>query len=129
MNNNMENSYDFTVWVNERYDMSKEEFERHMTWADALEKELGFELPTEFKRKKLKYEEDSCMHRMPQVDYNKLFVGAHLYYDTAPFDRLGTNFDEIEVTHLYGGVMFFRILEGKRMGEEDFLPVSSFGFM
>lgn len=127
----MENSYDFTVWVNERYDMSKEEFERHMTWADTLEgklKKLGIELPSTLKSKTMKYEEESCMNRMPQVDYDKLFVGARLYADSSDSLLSACHWNEIEITHIYGGVVFYKFLEGKREGEEAWSPKDSFGF-
>ena len=129
----MENSNDFTVWMNERYNMTKEEFEQHMTWADTLEERLGFELPTELKSKimskTLKYEEDSCMNQMPQVDYDKLFVGAHLYADSSESLLSVCHWDEIEITHIYGGVVFYKFLEGKRKGEETWTPEGSFGFI
>jgi len=130
MDSNMENNKDFTVWMDERYNMTKEEFEQHMTWADTFEEKYGIELPQGLKTKTLKYEEESCANRMPQVDYDKLFVGAHLYMDSSDLSSLGPLcWDEIEITHIYGGVVFYKFLEGKREGEEDWSPKNSFCFM
>lgn len=125
----MEKISDFTVWLDERYNMTKEEFEQHMTWADTLEERLGVELPAEFKLKTLKYEEESCMNRMSNVDYDKLFVGARLYADSSDLLLSVCQWDEIEITHIYGGVVFYKFLEGKREGEETWTPKGSFGFM
>ena len=128
----MEKSNDFTVWLDERYNVTKEEFERRMTRSDDLEKRcknLGIELPPTLTSKTMKYEEDSCMNRMPQVDYDKLFVGARLYADPSESLLSACHWDEIEITHIYGGVVFYKFLEGKRKGEETWSPKGSFGFM
>jgi hypothetical protein len=128
----MEKNNDFTVWMNERYNMTKEEFEHRMIWADTVEEEfknLGLELPAELKSKVVKYEEESCMDRMPQVDYDKLFVGARLYADPSESLLSACHWDEIEITHIYGGVVFYKFLEGEREGEETWSPKGSFGFM
>lgn len=117
----MENNKDFTVWLDERYNMTKEEFEQHMTW----EKNYGFELPTP---KQMRYEEESCMNQMPQVDYDKLFVGARLYMGSSDSLLSTCHWDEIEITHIYGGVVFYKFLEGKREGEEAWSAKGSFGF-
>lgn len=124
----MENSKDFTVWLDERYNMSKEEFEQHMTWADGFEEKYGIELPHELKPKALRYEETSCRNQMPQVDYDKLFVGARLYADSSDSLLSACHWNEIEITHIYGGVVFYKFLEGKREGEEAWSPKDSFGF-
>lgn len=109
-------SKDFVVWLNERYGKTKEEFGKSM------------ELAKVFSPDGVCYEEEHGAYRLPNVDYDKLFVGARLYYDTKPLDHLRVQFDEIEVTHLYGGVMFFKVLDGECKGEEDFLPNKSFSF-
>ena len=113
---------DFVVYLHERYGMTKEEFFNSIKPIEFgnIEKEY-FET--------LKYEETSCVHVMPNVDYDKLYVGARLYMDESNLSDFGSRFKEIEVTHLYGGIMFFRWLEGKNKGKEEYLPKGSFGFM
>lgn len=116
----MKNDKDFVVWLNERYEMSREEFEQHMTW----EKKYGVELPIP---KQMCYEERSCMNQMPNIDFDKLFVGAHLYMDSTEILSLRSIWDEIEITHIYGGVVFYKFLEGKRRGEEDYMSKNALG--
>lgn len=112
---------DFAVYLHERYGMTKDEF------FDSIKpSEFGF---IEEKFSTLKYEEESCSNVMPNVDYDKLYVGARLYMDESDINELGCKFKEIEVTHLYGGVMFFKWLEGKNEGKEDHYSKNSFGFM
>lgn len=115
---------DFTVWMNERYNQTKEEFESGFDF-DYLNNLLSL-TSDELKRfKTVTYEERSCTSKLPNVDYDKLFVGARLYMNSAPFNSLSVTFDEIEVTHLYGGVIFFKFLEGKHKGEEDYISKES----
>jgi len=116
----MENNKDFTVWLNERYNMTKEEFEQNMTW----EKKYGIELPIP---KQLSYEERSCMNRIQILNFDKLFVGARLYMDSTDILSLRSIWDEIEITHIYGGVAFYKFLEGKRNGEEDYISKNTSG--
>lgn len=111
---------DFTVWLNERYEESKKDFEKHFVLTNALK-----ELPQWLNAIKLCYEERSCMSRMTNIDYNRLFVGARLYMDSTQFGTIGCKFDEIEITHLYGGVLFYKFLEGKHKGEENYIHKQS----
>ena len=64
---------------------------------------------------KLRLEDD---HK-PNLDYNTLEVGHQLYtmYDK---DGYFTNV-LIEITHLYGGVLFFKYLDGPEEGVEDYM--------
>lgn len=64
---------------------------------------------------------------MPNIDYDKLFVGARIYVDDSPMMSIGSRYKEAEVTHLYGGVMFYRFIEGD--GEELHMDRYSFNFI
>ena len=104
-------SNDFKVYLHERYNMTKEDF-----CAD-MERSEG---------ETLLYEETSCAYTLPNIDYDKLFVGARIYIDGSKMMSLGTKYKEAEVTHLYGGVMFYKFIEGD--GEELHMDRYSFNF-
>lgn len=101
---------DFTVYLHERYNMSEEQF------CETMRMSAG---------KTLRYEEESCMNRLPNVDYGKLFVGAKIYVDSAALSSCGNNFKEAEVTHLYGGVMFYKFIDDEK---EHHMNKDSFNF-
>lgn len=101
---------DFTVYLHERYNMSEEQF------CETMRRSAG---------KTLQYEEISSMLRLPMVDYDKLWVGARIYVDASDISS-GCNFREAEVTHLYGGVMFYKFIDEET---EYRLFKESFGFM
>lgn len=103
---------DFKVYLHERYDMTKDDF-----YID-MERSKG---------ETLQYEETSCGHTMPNVDYEKLFVGARIYVDNSAIMSIGSNYKEAEVTHLHGGVMFYKFIEGD--GEELHMDRYSFNFV
>ena len=64
---------------------------------------------------KLRLEDD---HK-PNLDYNTLEVGHQLY---TMYDKDGYFADVlIEITHLYGGVLFFKYLDGPEEGVEDYM--------
>ena len=64
---------------------------------------------------KLRLEDD---HK-PNLDYNTLEVGHQLY---TMYDKNGYFCDVlIEITHLYGGVLFFKYLDGPEEGVEDYM--------
>ena len=101
---------DFTVYLHERYGMSKDEFVKTMyNSAGHI----------------VRYEEDSSVKKLPNVDYGKLFVGARIYISKLQL-LFRNDFKEAEVTHLYGGIMFY-----KYIGEEKeyWSDKDSFHFM
>lgn len=104
---------DFTVYLHERYGMTKDEFCNVMLMSAG---------------QTLCYEETSCANRLPMVDFDKLFVGARLYADVNPLSLGGMNFKEIEVTHIYADVMFYKIIDDKD-NVEYHLSKNSFSFM
>lgn len=64
---------------------------------------------------KLRLEDD---HK-PNLDYDTLEVGHQLY---TMYDKNGYFCDVlIEITHLYGGVLFYKYLEGPEEGVEDYM--------
>ena len=87
---------DFTVYLHERYNMSEEQF------CDTMRMSAG---------KTLQYEETSSTLKLPMVDYDKLWVGARIYVDANVILCSGHNFKEAVVTHLYGGVMFYKFID------------------
>lgn len=72
-----------------------------------------------------KYEEEGCMTRKPQVDYDRLHVGDLLWYRDIDDDIW--HWDEVVVTHTHGGVVFLRYT--KRDDQDEFwLSKESFGY-
>ncbi|MBR4589196.1 MAG: hypothetical protein IKO36_00915 [Bacteroidaceae bacterium] len=98
---------DFAVYLHERYNVDKQKMIDNSNKYCEL---LG---------NNFEYEEWSCANRMRNVDYDKLFVGARLYLDVAPINKLGAEYEEIEITHLYGGVLFYKQLTGKDASDEE----------
>lgn len=101
---------DVTVYLHERYGMTKKQF------CEAMQGSAGHTV---------RYEEDSSVHQLPNIDYNKLFVGAKIYIDAAALTALGRDFKEAVVTHLYGGVVFYKFIDGET---ENHMDKDSFGF-
>ena len=64
---------------------------------------------------------------MPNIDFDKLFVGARLLkdvtLDNAFFSR--AMYEEIEITHIYGTVAFFKWVTGELKGNEDYFDKNS----
>lgn len=102
---------DLTVYLHERYGMTKEQFCKSMQMSAG---------------ETVHYEEESCMHRLPNIDYDKLFVGARIYVDAAELSSLRNAFKEAEVTHLYGGIMFYKFIGEEK---EHYTSKDSFHFM
>lgn len=102
---------DFTVYLHERYNMSEEQF------CDTMRRSAG---------KTLQYEETSSTLKLPMVDYDKLWVGARIYVDANVLLCSERNFKEAVVTHLYGGIMFFKFIDDET---EYHMLKKSFGFM
>jgi hypothetical protein len=98
-------SNDFKVYLHERYNQPKEEFCESMRPIEYGNIDFEFQ-------KTLQYEETSCGNTMPNIDYDKLFVGARIYVDDSPIMSIGSRYKEAEVTHLYGGVMFYKFIDG-----------------
>lgn len=69
----------------------------------------------ELYNKALKLEDD----HVPNLDYDTLEVGHQLYtlYDSNGY----FGHVLIEITHLYGGVLFFKYLDGPGEGVEDYM--------
>lgn len=111
---------DFIVHLHERYGQTKEEFENSLLNKAPYAKVLsgnGYQ-----------YEEHSGVHKMPNVDFEKLFVGARLYKDD---NREFVNFsepeyEEIEITHLYGHTVHFKWITGLHIGVEEYFDKDSF---
>ena len=63
---------------------------------------------------------------VPNLDYNTLEVGHELY---VLYDKNGY-FDKflVEITHLYGGVIFYKYLEGPEKGVEEHMSNKSLLF-
>lgn len=72
-----------------------------------------------------KYEEESCMSRKPQVDYDRLRVGDLLWY--LNIEEPVPHWHEVVVTHLHGGIVFFRRTSGEDK-DEKWLPTGSLGY-
>ena len=114
---------DHVVSIRERYE-GRIDFDKWLEYKDddlfnLACKTVGFE-PNSFK-----YEEEGCMSRMPQVDYDRLRVGDLLWYRNIEDPR--PKFEEVAITHLYGGVVFLRYT--KRDDKNEFwLPKESFGY-
>lgn len=94
---------DFAVHMHERYGHTKEEFER-----------MFVDDNTEYS-----YEERSCKSRRPNIDFDKLFCGARLYKDERDIMSIGSKFEEIEITHIYSDVAFYKWITGKFIGKEE----------
>ena len=72
--------------------------------------------PELYNKKALRLEDD----HVPNLNYDTLEAG-HLLYTL--YDKDGYFEDVlIEITHLYGRVLFFKYLDGPDEGEEDYLP-------
>lgn len=56
----------------------------------------------------------------PNLDYDTLEVGHQLYMLHDKNGYYGNVL--VEITHLYGRVLFFKYLDGPDEGEEDYLP-------
>lgn len=114
---------DHVVKIRERYE-GRIDFDKWLEYKDddlfnLACKTVGFE-PNSFK-----YEEEGCMSRMPQVDYGRLRVGDLLWYRN--IEDPHPKFEEVVITHLYGGVVFLRYT--KRDDKNEFwLPKESFGY-
>lgn len=72
-----------------------------------------------------KYEEDSCMSRKPQLDYDRLNVGDLLWWSDIEEPR--PTWHEVVITHLYGGIVFFRCTDDYKENEM-WSPKNSIGF-
>lgn len=97
---------DLTPKLQHLNEANKEVFENHPNIAAMF---------PEIYNTKLALEDD----HVPNLDYNTLEVGNQLY---TMYDKNG-HFDEVlvEITHLYGGVLFFKYLEGPGEGVEDYM--------
>lgn len=103
----MENSKDFVVYLHERYGLTKEKMIKNSTkYCNLLGNNFG-------------YEERGSATMMQNVDYDKLYVGARLWLDINPINKLGAVYEEIEVTHLHAGVVFYKQLTGKGASDEE----------
>ena len=97
---------DLTLKLQEWNKVNKEAFENYPDIAKMF---------PELYNTKLRLEDD---HK-PNLDYNTLEVGHQLY---TMYDKNGYFTDVlIEITHLYGGVLFFKYLEGPEEGVEDYM--------
>lgn len=103
----MKTSEDFIVYLHERYGISKQKMiDNANKFCDILGNNFA-------------YEEQSCATRMQNVDYDKLFVGAKLWLDVAPVNKIGADYQEIQITHLYADVIFYKQLTGKDASDEE----------
>lgn len=97
---------DLTLKLQDWNEVNKEAFENYPDIAKMF---------PELYNTKLRLEDD---HK-PNLDYNTLEVGHQLY---TMYDKNGYFTDVlIEITHLYGGVLFFKYLEGPEEGVEDYM--------
>ena len=97
---------DLTPKLQEWNEVNKEAFENYPDIAKMF---------PELYNTKLRLEDD---HK-PNLDYNTLEVGHQLY---TMYDKNGYFTDVlIEITHLYGGVLFFKYLDGPEEGAEDYM--------
>lgn len=97
---------DLTPKLQHLNDANKEAFENYPNIAEMF---------PELFNTKLALEDE----HVPNLDYNTLEVGHQLY---TMYNKDGY-FDNflIEITHLYGGVLFFKYLEGPEKGVEDYM--------
>lgn len=111
---------DFIVHLYERYGQTKDEF------ASSLLKQAPY--AKVLSSNGYQYEERSSVHKMPNVDFEKLFVGARLYKDDCrEFGTLSkSEYEEIEITHIYRNIAHFKWITGKHAGEEDYFVKNSF---
>lgn len=111
---------DFSVHLHERYGQTKDEFASSLLKKAPYAKVLS--------SNGYQYEERSSVHMMPNVDFEKLFVGARLYKDD--FREFGilskTEYEEIEITHIYRNIAHFKWITGKHAGEEEYFVKNSF---
>jgi hypothetical protein len=114
---------DHVVSIRERYE-GRIDFDKWLEYKDddlfnLACKTVGLD-PNSFK-----YEEEGCMSRMPQVDYDRLRVGDLLWYRNIDDDNW--HWDEVVVTHTHGGVVFLKKTSGDDQ-DEFWLPKESFGY-
>ncbi len=97
---------DLTPQLQQWNEVNKEAFENYPDIAKMF---------SELYNTKLALEDD---HK-PNLDYDTLEVGHQLY---TMYDKNGYFTDVlIEITHLYGGVLFFKYLDGPEEGVEDYM--------
>ena len=97
---------DLTSKLQHWNEVNKEAFENYPNIAEMF---------PELYNTKLRLEDD---HK-PNLDYNTLEVGHQLY---TMYDKNGYFADVlIEITHLYGGVLFYKYLDGPEEGVEDYM--------
>lgn len=117
---------DFAVYLHERYNMTKAEMQADM---DEILNNPIFSAcePNDYKPRNLYcYEERGSASAIPNIDFSKLFVGARLWYDDAELMSLSVKWEEIEITHIYAGVAFYKYLTGpKAGGQEDYMQQKS----
>lgn len=113
-------SNDFTVHLYERYGQTKDEFASSILNKAPYAKVLN--------SNGYHYEERSQFHRLPNVDFEKLFVGARLYKDDCrKLDIFSTpRFEEIEITHIYGNIAHFKWITGEHAGKEEYFAKNTF---
>lgn len=110
---------DFSVHLYERYGQTKDEFASSLFKRAPYAKVLS--------SNGYQYEERSIVHMMPNIDFEKLFIGARLYKDD--FMEFGIlskpRYGEIEITHIYRNIAHFKWITGKHAGEEDYFVKNS----
>ena len=111
---------DFIVHLHERYGQTKDEFASSLLKKAPYAKVLSIN--------GYQYEERSSLLRLPNVDFEKLFVGARLYMDGCrEFGILSPlKYEEIEITHIYGNVAHFKWITGEHAGEEEYFAKNTF---
>lgn len=105
-------SNDFIVHLYERYGQTKEEFANSILKKAPYAKILtgnGYQ-----------YEERSEGLVMPNVEFEKLFVGARLYKDDFRGFMAPPEYEEIEITHIHGNIAHFKWITGKHVEEEGY---------
>lgn len=96
---------DFIIELNERYGMSREQINNSIKEFNSSINE--FRLLRNFGRK---YHYGTDKH-YPLIPYEKVEVGHRLY--RYPWEFITTkDFEEVEVVHKYGGVIFYVKVEG-----------------
>ena len=111
---------DFVVHMHERYGYTKNEFEKNVCSPSTLSFLTGKD-DAEYC-----YEEWSRESSLPNIDFDKLFCGARLYKDENDIMEKERQFEEIEITHIYSDVAFYKWLTGKYAGKEEHFEKDTF---
>jgi len=111
---------DFIVHLYERYGWTKDEFASYILEKAGYAKVLS--------SNGYQYEERSCLLRLPNVDFEKLFVRARLYMDDCrEFSIISPlKYEEIEITHIYGKIANFKWITGEHAGEAGYFAKNTF---